>query len=97
MAFGQKCYKKYTAKHDTFTALQIIKSIKINKYHKVKIFNQIILNMYTLIKWREKKFDLMHGLNNNTNQVQKMPMFMKALKIYYTVCSQKTCTSVFNN
>lgn len=38
----------------------------------------------------------MHGLNNNTNQVQKMPMFMKALKIYYTVCSQKTCTSVFN-
>lgn len=39
----------------------------------------------------------MHGLNNNTNQVQKMPMFMKALKIYYTVCSQKTCTSVFNN
>lgn len=47
---------------------------------------------------KKKKFDLMHGLNNNTNQVQKMPiMFMKALKIYYTVCSQKTCTSVFNN
>lgn len=38
----------------------------------------------------------MHGLNNNTNQVQKMPAFMKALIIYYTVCSQKTCTSVFN-
>lgn len=38
---------------------------------------------------KKKKFDLMHGLNNNTNQVQKMPMFMKALKIYYTVCSQK--------
>lgn len=46
---------------------------------------------------KKKKFDLMHGLNNNTNQVQKMPMFMKALKIYFTVCSQKTCTSVFNN
>lgn len=35
----------------------------------------------------------MHDLNNNTDQVQKMPMFMKALKILY-VCSQKTCTSV---
>lgn len=33
----------------------------------------------------------MHDLNNNTDQVQKMPMFMKALKILY-VCSQKTCT-----